>query len=173
MPGLTKSTRRVDVYRMGGVVVALGWDTLAPTGIAQSSVDKATGKILTVATGAIITRHEFEENSCSYSDSTTIGNNRYPKHLLGMKLAGRTDDLNEIAKTFDLKRTTWAVATRSGEYLVLGLKGGLVSEKNESGAGAGLDDFNGFDVVLSGGEIAKALVIDEETFNALATRVTT
>jgi hypothetical protein len=173
MPGLVKSTRRTDDYRMGGVTVALGWDTFGPTGIAQSSVDKATGKVLTVGTDAVITRHEFEENSCSYSDNTTIGNNRYPKHLLGMKLAGRTDDLNTLAKTFDLKRTTWAVATRSGEYVVLGLRGGLIAEKDDSGAGAGLDDFNGYDVVLAGGEIAKALVIDEETFNALATRVTT
>jgi hypothetical protein len=171
MPGLTKSTRRTNDYRMGGVTVALGWNTLTAAGVSQTSLDAATKKIVTVAADAVITRHEFEENSCLYSDDTKIGNNRYPAHLLGMKLAGRTDDLNDVAKTFDLIRTTWAVKTRSDEYLILGMKNGLISEQMKSGAGAGLDDFNGFDVVLSGGETAKAFIIDEETFNALAARV--
>jgi hypothetical protein len=171
LAGLTTNTRRTPKYTLGGISTALGWNTLTAAGLPQATVDAATGKVLTVATGAIITRHEFDENSCLYSDDTVIGNNRYPKHLLGMKLGGRSSTLNDVAKTFDLVRTTWAVKTRSGEFLVLGMSNGLISEKNASGAGAGEGDFNGFDVVLSGGETAKAFVIDETAFNALAARV--
>ena len=169
MPGLTKNTRRASVYKQGGISVALGWDTTTPAGIAQASVDN-TGAF-TLATGATVTRHEFEENTCMFSDNTTIGTNRYPKHMLGFKFAGRNAGLTDLAVTLDLKRTSWAIRTFTGEYLVLGMKNGLISEKGESGAGATTDDFNGFDYVISGGETTKAVLITEAEFNALTARV--
>ena len=152
------------------MAVALGFNTFTDAGINQASVDASTGA-LTVAAGADIIRAEFEENSCMYSDDTKIGNNRYPEHTIGMKFGGRTQALNDAAKTFDLKRTTWAVKTYTNEYLVLGLSNGMVSSQNKSGAGAGTDDFNGFDVLLSGGETAKAAIITKAEFDALAARV--
>lgn len=170
MPGLTKSTRRESKYKLGGVATALGWDTKTAGGIPQASVDAAGA--FTLAPGATVTRHEFEENSCLYSDNTVFGVNKYPKHLLGMKFAGRSQGLNDLAVTLDLSRTSWAIQTFTGEYLVLGMRNGLTGEKDESGAGATTDDFNGFDVVISGGEITKAVIITEAEFNALAGRVT-
>lgn len=161
---------RTPQYKLGGVAVALGFNTFTNAGISQATVDAATGKILTVAAGADIIRMEFEENTALYSDNTKIGNNRYPLHQFGFKLAGRTQLLNDTAVVLDLSRTTWVLKTHTGEYVVLGLSNGLISEKNDSGAGAGTDDFNGFDVLLSGGETAKALLIDKATFDALAAR---
>lgn len=169
MPGLTKSTRRTSTYKLGGVSVALGWDTKTAGGIAQASVDAAGA--FTLAPGATVTRHEFEENTCLYSDNTTFGVNKYPKHVLGMKFAGRSQDLNDLAVTLDLTRTSWAVKTFTGENLVLGMSNGLTGEKDESGAGATTDDFNGFDVVISGGEVTKAIIITDAEFAALAGRV--
>lgn len=173
LAGLTVSTRRVNKYKLGGIAVALGFNTLTDTGVSQATVDSATGLVLTVATGAVITRHEFDENEALYSDNTVIGTNRFPKHLLGMKFGGRSNGLNTLAKTLDLVRTTWVVKTHNGECVVLGLTNGLISEKNDSGAGAKSEDFSGFDVVLSGGETEKALVISQAEFDALAARVTT
>jgi hypothetical protein len=77
--------------------------------------------------------------------------------LVGLKLAGRTQDLNDTAKMLDLERNSCAGRTFTGEYLVLGMSTGLVSEKNESGAAATRDDFNGFDIVVRGGETTKAV----------------
>jgi hypothetical protein len=171
LAGLTVSQRRTISYKTGGLAVALAFNTFDATGANQATVD-ATNK-LTVATGAVIVRLEFEENEGLYSDSTTIGANRFPKHTVGYKFAGRSQSLNDLAVTLDLLRTTHVVKTRGGEFLVLGLTNGLIAEKDDSTSGAKLEDFNGFDVVLSGGETAKALVIDEATFLALATRVTT
>lgn len=170
MPGLT-SFRRASSYKQGGVSTLLAWATKTAGGIPQASVDATTGAF-TLASGADVFLMEFEENTCSYSDTTTIGTNRYPKHQISMKLAGRTQVLNDIAKAFDLTRTSFAVRTFTGEYLVIGMSNGLVTEKNESGAGATTDDFNGFDIVLSGGEITKAVLITEAEFNALSGRVT-
>lgn len=171
LAGLTKSYARTAKYKLGGVAVALGFNTFTDTGLNQASVDDATGLVLTVAAGATIVRLDFEENTAMFSDDTKIGNNRYPEHMFGFKLGGRSNDLNELAKTFDLKRTTFVLKTHTGECVVVGLQNGLVSSQNKSGAGAGTDDFNGFDVVLSGGETAKALVISKADFDALAARV--
>jgi hypothetical protein len=169
MPGL-KTIRRASEYKLGGIATLLAWPTKTAGGIPQASVDPAT-KAFTLATGADVSRLEFEENTCLYSDNTTIGTNRYPKHIIGMKLAGRTDDLNEVAKALDLSRNSFAVKTFTGENLVLGMSNGLVAEKDESGAGATTDDFNGFDLVLSGGETTKAILITDAEFAALAGRV--
>jgi len=106
-----------------------------------------------------------------YSDNTVFNVNRYPKHIVGMQLAGRTDDLNEVAKTFDLTRNSFAVKTFTGENLVIGMSNGLVAEKDDSGAGATTEGFNGFDIVLSGGETTKAIIISDADFAALAGRV--
>lgn len=171
MPGLTKSIRTSPKYKMGGISTLLAWATKTAGGIPQASVD-ATSGAFTLAPGADVFRLEFEENSCLYSDNTTIGVNTYPKHLVGMKFAGRTKELNEAAKAFDLGRHSFAGRTFTGEYVVVGMSNGLRSEKNESGAGATTEDFNGFDIVLSGGEVEKATIITEAEFNVLAGRVT-
>ena len=97
---------------MGGVTVALALDALTASGISQASVDEATGKVLTIAAGAVITRHEFEENTCSYSDSTTIGNNRYPKHLIGFKLAGRSEVNANPKDGHDYPEGVWTLPPR-------------------------------------------------------------
>ncbi|MGI4834629.1 MAG: hypothetical protein ACRYFK_14330 [Janthinobacterium lividum] len=169
LAGLALNIRTQPKYKSGGIVAAIGWNTLAANKLAQTTLDE-NGKLV-VAAGAKLIAMDFDENSASYSDDTTIGNNRFPKHQFGFKLGGRTQALNDAALTFDLVRTTWALKTRTGEFVVLGMQGGLISEQNKSGAGAGLEDFNGFDVVLSGGETAKAFIIDEAQFNALAIRV--
>jgi hypothetical protein len=171
MPGLTKSIRRASEYKLGGVTTLLAWNTKTLGGIPQASVDPAT-KAFTLAPGADVFRMEFEENTCMYSDNTVLNTNRYPKHMLGLKLAGRTQDLNDVAKVFDLGRTSFALKTFTNEYVVIGLQNGLTSEKNDSGAGATTEDFNGFDMVLSGGETQKATIITEAEFLALAGRVT-
>jgi hypothetical protein len=169
LAGLTTSITRTPQYKLGGISQALGFNTFTDKKLNQGSVDAAG--VLTVAAGAKVVSLDFEENSALYSDDTTIGNNRFPKHLFGFKLGGRTQVLNDAGMTFDLVRTTWVIKTRTNEYLVLGLENGLISEQNKSGAGAAGEDFNGFDVVLSGGEVTKALIIDKATFDALAARV--
>jgi hypothetical protein len=168
---LSKSIRSESKYKLGGISTLLVWATKTASGIPQASVDPLT-KAFTLAPAATVFRLEFEENSCLYSDNTTIGTNIYPKHIVGMKFAGRTQDLNDAAKAFDLSRHTFAARTFTGEYVVLGLSNGLKSEKNDSGAGATTDDFNGFDTVVSGGEVEKATIIAEADFLALAGRVT-
>jgi hypothetical protein len=170
MPGLNKSLRRTDEYKLGGIATLLAWVTKTAGGIPQASVDPTT-KAFTLAPGADVFRLEFEENSCLYSDNTTIGTNVYPKHIVGMKFGGRTQDLNDAAKAFDLTRHSFAALTFTGEYVALGLKNGLKSEKNDSGAGATTDDFNGFDIVVSGGETSKATIITADEFATLAGRV--
>jgi hypothetical protein len=170
MPGLTKSLRSEAKYKLGGITTLLAWVTKTSAGIPQASINPTTGAF-TLATGADVFRLEFDENSCLYSDNTTIGTNTYPKHLVGMKFGGRTQDLNDAAKAFDLGRHSFAARTFTGEYVVIGLSNGLKSEKNDSGAGATTDDFNGFDIVVSGGEVEKAAIITEAEFLALAGRV--
>lgn len=172
LAGLTVSQRRTIAYKLGGIAVALAFNTFTDTGANQATLD-VTGLILTVATGATIVRLEFEENEALYSDNTVIGANRFPKHIVGYKFAGRSNALNDLAKSFDLLRTTHVVKTHSGECLVLGMQNGLIAEKDDSGAAGKFEDFNGFDVVLSGGETAKAFLISLTEFNALAARVTT
>ena len=169
MPPLAKSLRTASQYKLGGISTLLAWATKTTGGIPQATV---TAGVFTLATGADVFRLEFDENSCLYSDNTTIGTNTYPKHLVGMKFGGRTQDLNDAAKAFDLHRHSFAARTFTGEYVVIGMSNGLKSEKNDSGAGATTDDFNGFDVVVSGGEVEKVTIITEAEFLALAGRVT-
>lgn len=173
LAGLTVSFARSSAYKMGGVAVALGFNTFTDAGLNQASVDTATGLVLTVAVGAVIVRMDFDENTASFSDDTKIGNNRYPEHVFGFKLGGRTQAQNTLAKNLDLRRTTWVLRTHDGINVVLGLRNGLISSQGKSGAGATADDFSGMDYVLTGGEIEKALVIDDATFDALIARVTT
>lgn len=170
LAGLTKNYTRDAKYKLGGVAVALGFNTFTDAGLNQASVDDATGLVLTVAQDAKIVRIDFEENSAMFSDDTKIGNNRYPEHQLMLKLGGRNAALNEMAKTFDLVRTSWFLKTKSGECLALGAQNGLVASQNKSGAGAGADDFNGYDVVLLGGETTKARIITTAEFDALAAK---
>lgn len=168
---LTKSIRTESKYKLGGIATLLVWATKTSAGIPQASVDAASGAF-TLAPGADVFRLEFDENSCLYSDNTTIGTNTYPKHLVGMKFGGRTKDLNDASKAFDLGRHSFAARTFTGECVVLGISNGLKSEKNDSGAGATPDDFNGFDIVVSGGEVEKAAIITAAEFATLAGRVT-
>jgi hypothetical protein len=168
LAGLTTSIVRTPSYKLGGVSQALGFNTFTPKKLNQGSLD-ADGKLIVSADAKIISM-DFEENSCLYSDDTTIGVNRFPLHVLGFKLGGRTQELNDAGMTFDLVRTTWVIKTRSGAYLVLGLENGLIASQNKSGAGAAYEDFDGFDVVIGGGEITKAIIIDKATFDALAAK---
>jgi len=169
LAGLTTSQHREAKYTLGGVAAALGVNTFTSNKLNQVTFDPATGAI-SVASGAIIVSVDPEENTLGYSDDTKIGNNRYPEHMLMLKLGGRNEALNEMAKTFDLVRTTWILKTKSGECLCLGAGNGLVSSQNKSGAGAGSDDFNGYDVVLLGGETTKARLITTLEFDALAAK---
>lgn len=169
LAGLTASQVREAKYIIGGIAQALGVNTFAGKKLNNVSFDPTSGAV-TVATGAVIVSVDPEENTLGYSDDTKIGNNRYPEHSLMLKLGGRNKALNDMAQTFDLVRTTWFVKTKSGECLVLGAKNGLVASQNKSGAGAGADDFNGFDVILLGGETTKAVLITETEFDALAAK---
>ncbi len=166
LAGLTASQHREAKYVIGGVAAALGVNTFTSQKLNQVTFNSSG--VMTVAQAAVIVSVDPEENTLGYSDDTKIGNNRYPEHTLMLKLGGRNAALNTMAQTFDLVRTTWFLKTKSGECLVLGAQNGLVSSQNKSGAGAGPDDFNGYDVILLGGETTKAQIITTAEFDALA-----
>ncbi|HEX8656121.1 MAG TPA: hypothetical protein VF690_01225 [Hymenobacter sp.] len=165
---LSKSIRRVDQYQMGGITVVLGFATRLANGVNALTITRgADGKSITglaLAAGHPVVRLEFDENEALFSDNTTIGANRFPKHQLGMKFNGRDADKNAVIEKLDLTRNTFLVRLQSGQTVLLGGVNGLIAEKSDSGAGAKLEDFNGYDVLLSGGELEKAPVVPDAEF---------
>lgn len=171
---LTKSIRRSEEYAIGGVAVVLAFDTLLPNGKNAATITRGVdGGILTIelATGFLPVRLEFEENEALFSDNTTFGANKFPKHTLGLKFNGRDQTKNAIIKTLELNRCSFVVRLHSGAIVALGIVNGLTGEKSDSGAGAKSEDFFGYDVTLSGAELEKAPTVDQAAFDDLAEAV--
>ncbi len=171
---LSKSIRRIDKYNIGGIAVILAFATKLATGVNALTITRGAGKIITglaLAAGHPVVRLEFEENEALFSDNTVIGANKFPKHQLGMKFSGRDADKNEVIEKLDLSRNSFLAKLHSGEVVLLGGVNGLIAEKSDSGAGAKSEDFNGYDVLLSGGELEKAPVVPEAEFVEFAALV--
>lgn len=176
MAGLTKSIRRPAKYAIGGIAVVLAFDTFLASGLNAATVTRDVSGAITdieVDAAAKVVRLEFEENEALFSDNTTIGANKFPKHTLGLKFNGRSTDQNEAIKALDLNRTTHVVKLHGGQCVLLGGQNGLIAEKSDSGAGAKSEDFFGYDVTLSGAELEKAPIVPESVFEVLAALVTT
>jgi hypothetical protein len=170
-PTVSKSLRRTSQYQIGGALALIVFPTLSDNGVNNLTVTRDAGGIITglaLATGVQPQILEFEDGTCGWSDNTTIGTNKYPKHTVGLKYAGRSDAANEVVTALDLGRHSALVKTKNGKCVLLGEKNGLTAEKNESGAGAGADDFAGYDLVISGPELAKAPLVPITEFNTLA-----
>lgn len=172
---LNKSIRRTSKYGIGGITVVLGFATKLPNGVNALTINRgANGKTITglaLAPGVDVVRLEFEENECLFSDNTTFGANKFPKHILGMKFSGRDDDKNETIEALDLERNTFLARLFSGQVVLLGGVNGLTGEKSDSGAGAKNEDFFGYDVTISGAELEKAPVVPEAVFVEFAGKV--
>jgi len=172
MAKLTTGFRRESKYAQGGVSQIISFNTFLENGLKAFTVTRdSDGKItgITMVGDNKPYVMESEIDQAAYSDATQIGTNRYCKHSLSLKLAGRTDALTSIAIAFDLSHTTHIVRTRQGQIVLLGEGNGLSSEKNDSGSGLAAGDFNGYDFTLSGAENAKAPIVPESVFNTLLT----
>lgn len=170
MPALSKSVTRTSAYSIGGVVTVLAWPTFTPEGINSTTYTYATdGSVATIVMEDNITpfKLEAEIKSAAFSDNVQIGNNRFPKHSVSLKFAGRSDGLNTVLKAFDLDRHTFCLKLASGKVVLVGGQNGLTSEKSESGAGANDDDFAGYDLVLSGAETSRAPTVAAEAYAGL------
>lgn len=172
---LTKSIRKTNTYAIGGIIAVLGFNTKLANGVNALTITRAAdGKTITnlaLAAGHAVVRLEFEENEALFSDNTTFGANRFPKHQLGLKFNGRDALRNEVIQSLDLERNTFLAKLASGQTVLLGGLNGLVGEKSDSGAGAKSEDFFGYDVLLSGAELEKAPVVPEADFAEFAALV--
>lgn len=183
MAGLTKSIRRTDRYAIGGIAVVLSFNTFLASGLNAAAITRGQANLGGAQDGPItgidvddtvkIVRLEFEENEALFSDNTTIGANKFPKHQLGLKFNGRDADKNAAIQALDLTRTTHVAKLHDGQIVLLGGRNGLIAEKSDSGAGAKAEDFFGYDVLLSGAETEKAPIVPLAVFEALAALVTT
>lgn len=174
---LTKSIRKTNVYAIGGIAVILGFATKLASGVNALTITRTGSPIngpitgLALAAGVEVVRLEFEENEALFSDNTTFGANKFPKHQLGMKFNGRDATRNEVIQSLDLERNTFLAKLHSGQVVLLGGVNGLTGEKSDSGAGAKAEDFFGYDVLLSGAELEKAPVVPEAEFVEFAALV--
>ena len=170
MPALSKSVKRTSAYSFGGVPLVYAWPTFTPEGLNSATYTYATdGSVATIIFDDNITPFllEAEVETVAYSDNVQIGANRFPKHTVAMKFAGRSDGLNAVMAAFDLGRTTFCLQSATGKIVLVGGQNGLIAEKSESGAGATSTDFAGYDVVLSGAETKRIPTVDADAFAGL------
>ncbi|MDF7810754.1 hypothetical protein [Hymenobacter sp. YC55] len=177
---LSKSHKRVARYSQGGLSLLIALSTLNAAGLSNliitrvpdpEDADEEIISDIKLRAGATIHRYEFEEDQAYYSDSTQFGNNIYPKHMLGVKFAGKTVGLNRLSKVADLTRVTGICKTRMGEVVIVGADNGLKNEQNNSGSGSAGGDFNGFDMVMGGAESRKAELVPLPVFEALLAQI--
>ena len=172
---LNKSIRKTEQYTLGGIIVVLAFATKLPNGVNALTITRTDRKSpitdLALDASVEVVRLEFEENEALFSDNTTFGANKFPKHQLGMKFSGRDGDKNAVIESLDLTRNTFLAKLASGAVVLLGGVNGLTGEKSDSGAGAKSEDFFGYDVLLSGAETEKAPVVPESVFVTFAEKV--
>jgi hypothetical protein len=180
MSKLTKNIRRSNQYQIGGVAVLIGIDTFENGKNTLVVTPGTAGADGTVALATGITSKpvviEFEEggdNVCSFNDNTAFGTNTYLVPTVGFKISGRSNALNEVMKAFDLGRTSFAIKTKTGEYLVVGAKNGLKATQNNSGGDGTPAGFFGYDLVMTGGEIERSTSITEASFESLLGQIPT
>jgi len=172
---LSKNIKKNSVYAQGGITLLLAFTTYQANGLTPSatytqSVVPGQEHIVTgVAIAVDVKAHvlEFDEDKASFGQNLVVGNNRYIKQQVGMTFSGTSGDKNEIMKSFDLGKHTFACKTRMGKYMLLGRENGLVSEKNDSGSGSAPGDLNGYDLIVSGAENGHAQELTQEAWDAL------
>lgn len=177
MNSLTKNIRRSSIYSQGGISRMLAFTTFLANGLTPTATNTkdGDGKITTITLDGTQKTYvlEFDEDNAGFTQNLVVGNNKHIKQAITMRFSFMDEDRNQMVKNFDLGKHTFAVATKTGKFFLLGEQNGLVSETNDSGSGSAPGDLNGYNITVSGVENGRAIELTKAAWDQLIAAVYT